>query len=516
MQSNANTVKKVSGFNRFLNGVEVVGNKLPDPTIIFIVLTLAVAAISTLGAALGWSVIHPGDGKEVVVFNLLSPAGIQYMLSNSYQNLAAFAPFAIAVPLLMAVGIVDKSGLMQSVFIGLGAKVNRRILTMVVVFIGVCSNFLSDIGLVMLPPLAAMLFMALGRHPIAGMCCAYAAAGCGMSANILIGITDARLSATSQAAAVIIDPNITVIPTSNWYFIAVAAVVLTLVATFVTEKILEPRLGKWVPSDNVPRVDIESYQATALQQKGMRAAGLTVLIMLAVLVIGVVPSWGFLRNADGIAVFVDRTTQLGAIVTSMLLFIAIPGVVYGRVVGTIKNGVDFGKSMAKGIHDIAPFVVLCFFAAQFTSWFSKSNLGIITAVKGAEFLKSIGLGSLPLMLILIIFFSLINLLIPSANAKWAIFAPVFVPMMMLLGYHPAVTQMVYRIGDSITNSITPLLAYMALLIGLVKEYDENAGIGTLMSLLMPYTLFYGLTWVIMFSIWFLLGIPLGPGGAIFL
>jgi len=511
--------KKSSLFNRFLSAVEIAGNKLPDPVIIFMVLTAAVTVFSLIGNLLGWSVIHPGDGSVVTVFNLLSPEGIQYMISNCYQNFSKFAPFAIAMPLFLAVGIVDKSGLLESVFIGLGSKVSSRMLTFVIVFIGISSNFLSDIGFVMLPPLAAMLFLAVGRNPIVGMCCAYASVGCGLAANLLIGISDARMAATSQAAAQIIDPNMIVLPTANWYFIAIACILLTVVTTFVTEKILEPRMGKYSSlgnSSEVEKRDLASYHSTAIQKKGMSAAGISLLIMLAILAIGVLPSWGFLCNDEGLSVFAVSGTQLGAIVTTMLLGISIPGIVYGKVTGSISDGKALGIAMAKGIRDVAPFAVLCFFAGQFTAWFTTSNLGTITAVKGADSIKSIGLGGLPLMLILILFCALINLLIPSANAKYALLAPIFVPMFMMLGYSPALTQMVYRIGDSITNAITPLMAYFALMLGLVKQYDKNAGMGTLMSLLMPYTLFYALTWIIFFSIWFLLGLPLGPGGALFL
>ena len=516
MDNNSSNVKKRSLFDRFLTAVEVAGNKLPDPTVLFMIFTLAVAVISMLGSLLGWSVIHPGNKETVTVFNLLTPAGIQYMISTSYQNFSSFAPFAIAMPLFLAVGIVDKSGLLESVFIGMGSKVSARFLTMVIVFIGIMSNFLSDIGFVMLPPLAAMLFAAVGRNPIVGMCCAYAAVSCGLSANLLIGITDARLSATSQAAAQLIDKNMTVLPTSNWYFIVVACVILVVVATFVTERILEPRMGKYKGGYSGEKLDINTYKATEQQGRGMRAAGITVVVMLAILAIGVVPSWGYLNNKDGLSVFEVPATQLGSIVTSMILLIGVPGFVYGKIVGTIPDGKALGAAMAKGIRDVAPFAVLCFFAGQFTAWFGKSNLGTITAVNGAEFVKSIGLDGLPLMLIAIIFFALINLLIPSANAKYALLAPVFVPMFMLLGFHPAVTQMVYRIGDSITNAITPLMAYFALMLGLVKQYDKDAGMGTLMSLLMPYTLFYGLTWLILFSIWFLTGAPMGPGGPLYL
>ena len=514
------TVKKRSTFERFLDFVEVVGNKLPDPVIIFDVLTAAVTVVSFIGAMAGWTVQHPSTGKPVTVFNLLSPAGLQYMLSNCYQNYANFAPFAIAMPLFLAVGIMDKSGLLECLFIGIGSRVRGRWLTMAIVFIGIMSNFMSDIGFVMLPPLAAMLFAAVGRNPIVGMCCAYASVGCGLAANLLIGISDARMAATSQAAAQIIDPKCVVLPTCNWYFIVAACVVLTLIATFVTESILEPRMGKWNPAEGDSTVevkDLDTYKATDVQKQGMKAAALTTIIMLALLVIGCMPgAAGFLCNAQGQNVFAVQKTQLGAIVTTMLLFIAVPATVHGKVAGTIPDGKAFGAAMSKGLKDVASFAVLCFFAGQFTGWFTHSNLGTIAAITGANVIKATGLSGLPLMIILIIVCAILNLLVPSANAKYSLLAPIIVPMFMMLGYAPALTQMVYRIGDSVTNAITPLMAYFALMLALVKTYNKKAGMGTLMSLLMPYTLFYFLGWTILFAIWFLLGLPLGPGGQLYL
>lgn len=506
------------GFERFLDGVERVGNKLPDPIVLFLVLILAIVLISALGSVLDWSAIHPNDGSTVKVFNLLSPAGIQYMFSNCYQNFVGFSPFAIAISVFMVMGVITKSGLLKAVFVGMGASVNKQMLTAMIIFICIMSNMTGDLGFIVMPPIAAMLFMSVGRNPIVGMCAAYAAASCGLSANLVIGLTDARLSAQSQVAAQIVDPEFIVSPTCNWYFIAAATVVLTAIASLVTEKILEPRAGVWTPGDDisVSLSDIAAYRPSDIEKKGMKIAGWAALIILVVIAVGAVPPWGLLRNADGASIFAAKETQIGSIVTTLLLVIAIPGLIYGKIVGTIPDAKTFAKSMAEGFSDIAPFAVLCFFAGQFTAWFTKSNLGVICAVKGAEGLKNIGLKGLPLMLILFLFFALINLILPSANAKYAIVAPIFVPMLMLLGYHPALTQIIYRMGDSTTNAITPVLAYFAVMLGLVRQYDKKAGMGTLMSLLLPYTLFYAIGWIGLFAVWYLLGLPLGPAGPLFL
>ncbi len=514
------TGEKDAKFGRFLSGVERVGNKLPDTVVIFIVLDLAILLVSWLGGLFHWSTVHPGTGKTVEVFNLLSPAGLQYVFSNMYQNFSAFAPFAIAMPLFLAVGVMNKSGLMETLFVGFGSKVKPQFLTIIIVFIGIMSNLMSDAGYAILPAMAAVLFMSVGRNPILGMCYAYTACGAGMAANLLIGISDARISATSQAAAQMLDPKMVVLPTANWYFIAAATVVLTIAATFVTDKILEPRMsrtGDWNSgAADVKKIDLATYQATALQKKGMRAAGISVLVLAAIILIGVLPSWGYLRGADGKSVFGTQATQLGSIVTSIILFIGIPGAVYGKVVGSFKNSKDISSAMGAGVVDIASFIVLCFFAGQFTAWFGKSNVGIIFSIEGANFLKSIGFSGLPLMIVLALITILLDIFVPSANAKWAILAPVLVPMFMMLGYHPALTQMVYRMGDSIVNSLTPLMPFFALLLGLAQQYDKKAGIGTVMSLLMPYTLAYFIGWVFLFIVWFLFKLPMGPGGPLFL
>ncbi len=510
--------RKKSRFDGFLNMVEQVGNKIPDPIVLFVVLTAAIIIISFIGSQAGWSAIHPKDGSTVKVFNLLSSEGIQYMFSNVYQNFVGFSPFAIAISVFLAMGVITKSGLLDSWFINMAASVSSRMLTVMIVFIGVESNIMGDIGFIVMPPLAAMLFVAMGRNPIVGMCCAYAAASCGLSANLVIGLTDARLAANTEVAAQIIDPKFIVSPTCNWYFIAAATFVLTAVASFVTETILEPHAGKWNKenADKDLNLDFSSYKATPLQKHGMKVAGISAVIVLGLIALAAVPSWGALVNAKGLSVFSIPKTMIGAIVTTLIVVIMIPGMVYGRITGSIPNVQAFGNAMSDGFKDIAPFAVMCFFAGQFTAWFAKSNLAIILAVHGANLLKNIGLKGLPLMLILLIFFCLVNLFLPSANAKWAIMAPIFVPMLMLLGYHPALTEIIYRMGDSTTNAITPVLAYFAVMLGLVRRYDKNAGIGTVMSLLVPYTFYYFAAWAGLFAVWYLLGLPLGPGGPLFI
>jgi len=515
-QSVSTQVEKKGLFGRFLDRIEILGNKLPDPSVLFIWLCGIILVLSWIGEKAGWSAVHPGTGKTLVVFNLLTAEGIQYMLSSVVTNVTSFAPFGIAVVIMTSVGLLENSGLLKALFVNLGLSVSKRTLTIAVVFLGIIANMASDIGFIIMPPLAALLFMAAGRHPIVGMCCSYAACGCGMAANLLVTIGDATITGITISAAQIVDPKFSMTPVCNWFIMAAAVFVLTPVAVIVTEKIIEPRAGKWVPSDRAPKFDLESFKLSAVEKKGLKVTGIITLLVIVLIGLASTPIWGILRNAEGVPVFAAKTTQLPAIVALITIIMGIPGIVYGKIVGTIATSKQFGQACTKGLVTIAPLILICVIAGQFVGYFGKSNLGLILAIKGAEVIRSIGIAPLPLLLLLIIFIILSDLVIVSSSAKWTMFAPIFVPMFMFLNYHPAVLQGAYRIGDSIANSVTPFLPYFAVLVGFAQEYDENAGMGTLMSILTPYAICYCIAWLVLFSAWFLLGIPFGPGAAVFL
>ncbi|MPM09518.1 p-aminobenzoyl-glutamate transport protein [bioreactor metagenome] len=510
--SNSTTLtnrEKKGAFNHFLNGIEKVGNKLPDPVILFMIFCVIVVCLSWIGAKLGWSVIHPGTGDTVAVFNLLSRDGVQYMFQNAISNVTSFAPLGVCLVIMPAMGLLEQSGLFKAVFLNIGLSVNRRTLTTIIVFLGIIANFMSDIGIIVLPPLAAILFAAVGRNPLVGMCCAYAASTAGMTANLLVGVGDATTTAITISAAKLINPNFTLSPTCNWFFFAGAVLILTPVAVFVTEHIVEPRMGKWEGNDYAPKIDLETYRLSALEKSAMKKSGIFLLAVIGLFALAVIPSWGLLRNADGQSIFLSKTNQLSSIVTGLTLLLALPAIFYGKLTGTIKSGRDLSVACTKGISTIAPFLVICAVAGQFISYFGKTNLGLILAVNGAKGLQNLGIPPLPLLLLVILFFALINILIASSAAKWTLLAPIFVPMFMLMNYEPQIVQAAYRIGDSMTNAITPLLAYFTILLGFAKQYDKNAGIGTLLGMLVPYTLFYGLAWIIYFSVYFLTGLPFG-------
>ena len=353
----------------------------------------------------------------------------------------------------------------------------------------------------------AIFFMAFGRHPIAGLAAAFAGVSGGWSANLLIGTNDPMFAGMSTQAANMLDPNYVVSPLCNWFFMFVSTFVITAIGTFVTDKIVEPRLGRYEGSIEGANSDL-----TAAEKRGLKFAGIATLIYIALLLIAVVPANGLLRSeTDG---FLSSPFMSGIIFIMMLLFL-ISGIAFGTGAGTIHNDKDVVEMMTRGISGLSSFMVLIFFAAQFTNFFASSNLGIILSVAGANFLESVGFVGLPLIIALILLTAAINLFIAVDSAKWAIMAPVFVPMFMRLGMSPELTQAAYRIGDSCTNIIAPTMPFFVLTVAFFQKYDKKAGIGTVVSTMLPYSLGFLIGWLVLFVIWYVLGLPLGPGSPMF-
>jgi len=379
---------------------------------------------------------------------------------------------------------------------------------MAIVAAGVLSHLASEAGYVVLIPLGAIIFLALGRHPMAGLAAAFAGVSGGFAANFLIGSVDPVLAGLTQTAAEIIDPNIRINVAVNFYFMFASAIMIVIVGTLVTEKIVEPRLGKYQGTEEA----IELERLTATERKGILWAGLSVVLVLAAFLIAVVPENGLLR-IPGESVL--HSAFFNGMITAIMIFFLIPGLVYGMITGSIRSDKDGIKQMISSMSHMATYIVLVFFAAQFVYYFGYSRLGLIIAIEGASFLGNIGLTGIPLMLAFIVVSAFINMFMGSASAKWAIMAPVFVPMFMLLGYHPALTQMVFRIGDSLTNVITPIMSYFALIVAFAEKYDEDYGIGTIISTMLPYSIVFGLFWTLLLIIWMTLGLPVGPDGPLF-
>ena len=501
-----------SRLDRFLDVVERGGNALPHPATLFAMLALLVIFASWLASLAELSVQHPTTGALVTPVNLLSLEGLHRILTNLVTNFTSFAPLGTVLVALIGIGVAENSGLIGAALRKVVLASPRRLLTPIVVFAGVMSNMASEIGYVLLIPLAGLIFKSAGRHPLVGMAAAFAGVSGGYSANLLIGTIDPLLSGLSQEAARIVDAEYTVSPLANWYFLAASTPVITLLGWFVAERFTAPRFPDDRPVDGP--VDAEfGRDLSADERRGLRYAGIATLVVTLVLIwsmlpIGAFPGSGFLRNpADGDLL---NSPLLSGVVAIIFVFGVVSGLAYGIGARTIRSDNDVIKGMSASMETLGGYLVLVFFAAQFVAFFNWTQLGLIFAVNGAEGLKALGLPAVPLFAMFILLTASINLMMGSASAKWALMAPVFVPMFMLLGYSPELTQTAYRVGDSVTNIISPMMSYFALIIAFFQRYEPRAGLGTVVAVMLPYSITFLLGWSTMFGVWLALGLPIGP------
>jgi aminobenzoyl-glutamate transport protein len=495
---------------RALDFVEKVGNLLPHPASLFGLFALAVVIVSGIASLFDISAIHPGTGETIKPVSLLSGDGLRRMTTEMVRNFTGFAPLGTVLVALLGIGVAEGSGLIGAGIRLMVLSAPPKLLTFTVVFAGVLSNMASEIGYVLLVPLGATIFLAVGRHPIAGLAAAFAGVSGGYSANLLLGTVDPLLSGISEEAAKIIDPSYLVNPACNYYFMFVSTFLISIVGTIVSEKLVEPRLGSY-DGDEKPMA-IEKLSAD--EKRGLLFATIAAIGFTGLLFWSVVPGDGVLRDPETGDVL--HSPFLRGIVTVIFLAGAVTGIAYGIGARTIRNDSDVAKSMGKAMSTLGLYIVLVFFAAQFVAYFSWTNLGLILAVKGAEFLKAINFQGIPLIISFILVAAFINLFMGSASAKWAIMAPVFIPMFMLMGFTPEFTQGAYRIGDSVSNVISPMMTYFALIIAFVQRYKKDAGIGTVVATMLPFTFFFLLAWTILLIIWIWLGLPIGPGAEMYL
>lgn len=499
-----------SAVDRFLSVIERIGNALPHPATLFALLALAVIVLSDLTARFGLSAVHPATGEVIAPVSLLSIDGLHRILLQTVTNFTGFAPLGTVLVALIGIGIAESSGLIGALLRLLVLGAPRRLLTLMIVFAGVLSNAASEVGYVLLIPLAGMIFGAVGRHPLAGMAAAFAGVSGGYSANLLLGTVDPLLSGISQEAAHIVLPDYVVNPACNYYFMFVSTFLITGLGTWVTERIVAPRLGPWKASGTEEKIE----PLAASERRGLRFALVTSIAFTALTLWGLVPADGFLRQAGTGSVI--HSPFLGGIVTFIFFGGTLLGIAYGIGAGTVKNDADVIRGMSQQMSTMGGYMVLVFFAAQFVAYFNWTKLGLIVAVKGAGALQAAGLHEAPLFLAFILLAAMINLVMGSASAKWAVMAPVFVPMFALLGYSPELTQGAYRVGDSVSNVISPMMSYFALIIAFFQKYEPKAGIGTLVATMLPYTLVFLLGWSVLFVGWILLDVPLGPGSPLML
>jgi aminobenzoyl-glutamate transport protein len=501
-----------AGFlQRGLAFVERAGNALPHPATLFASMTVVVALVSALAATLGLQVTHPGTGNAVLSRSLLSLEGLHWLLTHAVSNFTGFAPLGTVLVAMLGIGIAEGTGLIGAALRLMVLSAPKRALTFALVFAGVMSNVASEAGYVLLVPLAAIIFQAVGRHPIAGMAAAFAGVSGGYSSNLLLGTVDPLLAGLSQEAARIVTPGYVVSPAANYYLMAASTFVISIAGTWVTEAVVVPRLGNY---QSVISGGSEMQGLTPPEKRGLVWAAVAGALCLAVLLWGTVPARGFLRDPESGGLL--HSPFMSGIVALIFVLGAVLGTAYGVGAGTVRKDTDLLKGMDKAMSTLSTYLVLVFFAAQFVASFNWTNLGLILAVNGAHLLRQLALGPIPLMITFILLTACLNLFMGSASAKWAIMAPVFVPMFMLLGITPELTQAAYRIGDSTTNVISPLMSYFALIIAFLQRYQPNAGIGTLVSTMLPYSVVFLVVWTAVLVIWILLGLPLGPGAGLFL
>jgi aminobenzoyl-glutamate transport protein len=505
---------KVPVFQRFLNVVERAGNALPNPSTLFALLCVVVVVLSWVFARAGVQVTHPATGQTVAVVNLLSLDGLQRFVTNVVPNFINFPPLGTVLACLVGIAVAERTGLITALLRLIVLNSPRRLLTPMVIFGGIMSHSGGDIGYVLFIPLGAALFHAVGRHPLAGLAAAFAGVSGGFSANLLLGTIDPLLAGITQAAAASagVKPGYVVHATANYYFLVAATFLLTAVGWFVTEKIVEPRLGAY--TGDAPREPITPLSAD--EKRGLTWTVLAVSALTALVLWGVLPRDGFLLDPAKPG-FLNSFFMRG-LIFFIFLYGLVAGLAYGLGARTVKSDHDVVRGMDQSMATMASYLVMSFFTAQFLALFNWTNLGTILAINGADAIKSLGLQDSPvlLMLKLVLFTALVNLLIGSASAKWALFAPIFVPMFMLLGYSPELVQGAFRVGDSCTNIITPLLAYFPLIVTFANRYLPQTGIGTMISTMLPYSLCFLLAWSVMLIVWIMLGIPMGPGAPLFL
>jgi len=497
--------KKKAGL---LGTIERVGNALPHPFILFLIISAGIIVLAAVLAAAGVSVVNPTTGEEVVVVSLLNKDGLTWFMTNMVSNFSSFAALGVVLIMQMAIGVAEGSGLLTTAMRRAILGVPTWLLTGVVIFLGINGSIASEASIIFIPPLAATAFLAAGKHPVAGLMAGYAAVNAGFTANVMITATDALLAPVTQEVAQGIDPNYTTTVANNWYFMIVSCIVLTFVGVFVNNKFIAPRLGTYTGEafDN-------ERDATDVEKKGLRNAGIFSLIYIGIILVGTIPASGFLRGADGTVL---NGPFISGLVGFLVLYFILVGVVYGKTVGAFKTSSDIPKMMADSLNGTTSYIVLVFVIAQFIQIFNYTKLGTVIAVAGANFIDNAGLTGIPMILGIVLITTFVNFFMTSGTAKWYIFAPIFVPMFMMLGYSPEFAQVIYRIGDSCTNPITPIYPYLPMIIGMASKYDKKAGMGTVISMTIPYSIAYLIVWTIMIILWMTFNLPLGPGASVLL
>ena len=519
---------RLKRIERFIRTIEKWGNRLPHPVMIFSILCLFILLLSALCGSLGVSVTYTAASSKAgeaaaeittTARNLLTRDFLRAFMTDFVNIYIRFFPIGLVVVMMISVSVAEQAGLITALMKKLVYGAPQALVTFFVAVVGICANIASDAGIVFAPAIGGAVFYSLGRHPIVGILTGYVAAYGGFSANLLVAGTDVLLAGITQSVVSTfgIASGVAIHPVMNWYVMVASTLMLALVVTVVTEKVIAPVLGEFRPENPALQGNVDGFEITPSETKGLKAAGTATLIFFVILLACILPADSIFRNAEG--KLLPGSPLMNSMMFLLFTFFVFVGVFYGRAAGTIRSTADVARYMQSGLVGVAGFLIVCMPASMFIHFFNASNLATILAVKGAQALHTLEIGRIPLVLMLVLLSAGMNLFITSGTSKWMILAPIFVPMLFMFGVHPATAQMAYRIGDSTTNIISPVSAYIPVVLGMMEKYKgkgEELGIGTVISLTLPYSIVLLVCWLVFFALWLVLGLPMGPGAPAFL
>ena len=500
-------VKAVNGNAGFLGTVERIGNKLPDPAVLFIALLFIVWILSWLLSYVTFDVIDPRSGGALVIQNLMSGSAFTEFLSVMVTNFSHFHPVGVVLVAMLGIGVAEHTGFINAAIRSLLNVTPAKLLTPMVILVGIVSHSAVDAGYVLVIPLGGVIFYAAGRHPLAGIAAAFAGVSGGFSANFVPSSLDPLLQGLTQAGAHILDTSVVVNPLNNYFFTTASSILIVGLGWYITDRIVEPRIMKTQVDGDAADLP-EMHDLKDSERKGLRWALLSMVIGIGVLIVTALPADSAWRAADG-ELTASTAPMMRAIVSLIFLLFLVPGVVFGITSGSMKSSKDMIAGMTHAMHGMAYYLVIMFFIAQFVYAFGQSNLGVLLALKGAEFLTALNAGASITIVGIVLLTAFVNIFIGSASGKWGLLAPIFVPMLMSLGISPDLTQAAYRVGDSSTNIITPLMPYFPLVVVYCQRYVKNTGIGTLTAMMLPYSMSFLVLWTVFLLLYFAVGLPLG-------
>lgn len=496
-----------SRITRLLATVERVGNRLPDPAVLFIALLFVVWVLSWLLSYVSFSVIDPRTQEPLVISNLLAARPFTEWMSAMVTNFVHFHPVGVVLVAMLGIGVAEHTGFINSALRALLGVTARWLLTPMVVLVGIVSHSAVDAGYVMVIPLGGVIFYAAGRHPLAGIAAAFAGVSGGFSANFVPSSLDPLLQGLTQAGAQILDPGIVLNPLNNYFFTTASSALIVGFGWYLTDKVVEPRLQATEIDGDLEDLP-DMHDLAPKEIRGLRAAIISMVVGIALLIVTAIPEGSAWRDDNG-ELFTGAAAMMRSIVALIFLLFLVPGVVYGIASGTMKSSKDMIDGMTKSMHQMAYYLVIMFFIAQFVYAFGQSNLGVLLALQGAAALKALAMPAAVTIIGIVLLTAFINLFVGSASGKWGLLAPIFVPMLMQLGISPDLTQAAYRVGDSSTNIITPLMPYFPLVVVYCQRYVKNTGIGTLTAMMLPYSVTFLITWTIFLLAYYGIGLPLG-------